>query len=415
MGRRVGGRKKKECFFNNLTDELLIEVFIRLPSSKEAIRCQAVCNRWFTLISSDYFRNASLIHNSNYDKKPFAFVSTADQKSLYVFELSTEQDLPKQVSLGFLCSGRSHNYRIRLEGSSGDLILCSGRIFCFRNSSGTDFYIVNLMTKQWVMLPPSPPENKHFILTESVGFLIMDNAEYVVLRFFPCSGSKFSAQMFSSERGMWTEVVVTSPRNLNLITTKTWIVSCGRMFYTFTRKRSDVVDSVLALDPFTNDPDQFLCVIDFPLEARDIRYLACKLGECGGLLRFAQLILQPSGFPCISIWELEDDYRKGKWTLVHKTIPTNTTLRLPTLGRDTMRLISVLAFHPFNEDLICFVVGNDLLVVYNIQTHEVESYPCPSVFWYKELVGLGSLSAVPIIHNWWPTPVRQSLWTQSLD
>lgn len=72
--------------------------------------------------------------------------------------------------------------------------------------------------------------------------------------------------------------IVTSLRNLNILTRKTSIVACGRMLYTFTYKRSDVVDCVLAFDPFTDDSDKFLCVIDFPIEARDIRCMACKLG-----------------------------------------------------------------------------------------------------------------------------------------
>lgn len=123
---------------------------------------------------------------------------------------------------------------------------------------------------------------------------------------------------------------------------------------------------------------------------------------CGGRLLFAQLILQPSGYPCISVWELEDDYGMGKWTLVHKRIPTNTALRAPTLGCNATKLFSVLAFHPYNEDLICFHAGNDHVVMYNIRTDYVELPRSlePDV---------GSHHVLPITQNWWPTPVKQSL------
>ncbi|XP_060205556.1 uncharacterized protein LOC132633271 [Lycium barbarum] len=63
--RHVRNKKKEQSFFNNLTDELLIQIFIRLPSSKEAIRCKLVCKHWLSLISSDYFVNTSVIHHQN--------------------------------------------------------------------------------------------------------------------------------------------------------------------------------------------------------------------------------------------------------------------------------------------------------------------------------------------------------------
>ncbi|KAK6795761.1 hypothetical protein RDI58_009216 [Solanum bulbocastanum] len=224
-----------------------------------------------------------------------------------------------------------------------------------------DYYIVNVLTKQWIGLPPTPLEiNSHYREDESVGFLIepncVDNAaryEYLVLR--------------------------------------TSIVACGRILNTCTYKRDDVFDCVLAFDPFTNDPAQFLCVIDFPVEARDIRCLACKLGVCGGRLQFAQLILQPCGYLCISIWELGDDHRMGIWTLVHQRIPTDKAFRVP---KRATQWVSVLGFHPYNEDLICFLaVISPRSLEPEVELHHV----------------------VPITHNWWPTPVRQSLWTQSLD
>ncbi|KAF3630383.1 hypothetical protein FXO38_27179 [Capsicum annuum] len=272
----------------------------------------------------------------------------------------------------------------------------------------------------WIVIPPTPVEKSVFQESESVGFLIernsADNAdryEYLVLRFIPWGDLKFTVQMFSSKKGEWTKLVVTSPRNLNILTRRTSIVACGRMLYMFTYKTSDVVDCVLAFDPFSDDPDQFLCVIDFPLEARDVRCLACKLGVCGGRLRFAQLTPQPGGYPCMSIWELEDDYRMGKWKLVHKRIPSNIALRLPSLCPDTLdttKLVFVLAFHPYNEELICFLVGDDHVVVYNIQTDKVESSNHPSLFnKLKQSPDVGSHHVLPVTHNWWPTPVRQPL------
>ncbi|MCE2056177.1 hypothetical protein HAX54_044184 [Datura stramonium] len=167
---RVGDKKKAQSFFNNLTDELLIEIFVRLPSSKEAIRCKLVCNRWFSLISSDYFLTTSLIHHRNNNNKtllPFTFVSPDRKYNVKdVFEFRPEMGLSRRVDLGFLYWGRPRHYFISLTESCGDLILCSGSTSCI------DYYVINVLTKQWIVLPP---QNSHFIESESVGFLIEPN------------------------------------------------------------------------------------------------------------------------------------------------------------------------------------------------------------------------------------------------
>ncbi|KAL3375314.1 hypothetical protein AABB24_006684 [Solanum stoloniferum] len=412
--RRVVEKKKKQFFFKDLSDELLIEILIRLPSSKEATLCKSVCKRWFALISSDDFRKISLIHYRNCDKKtliPFTFVSIdynyfhylTDDTDLYVSEFCPENGFSRRVNSGFLNSDLPPMNYISLIESCGDLILCSGG-----TSDRIDYYIANVLTKQWFLLPRTLPRtplesNTRFMSTsERVGFLIepssVDNApcQYLVLRFISWGDSKFSIHVFSSKKGNWTRMIVTSPRNLNMLSRRTSIVACGRMFYTFIYERNDVVDCVLAFDPFTNDPSQILSVIDFPPEARDKPCLTCKLGVCGGRLRFAQIVLLPSRYlyPCISIWELEDDYRTGKWTLVHQRVPTDTVFRVPTLAT---KWVSVLTFHPYNEDLICFLVGNDH-IVYNIQTDKVESSTLTSLF-KKSL----NVHVVPITRNWWPT------------
>lgn len=107
------------------------------------------------------------------------------------------------------------------------------------------------------------------------------DTEYQVLRYFDRGNSRIDVDIFSSEQERSTKFDVTSPRALNsLNSSNTLLVACGRMLYRLSYKRGDMVDCVLAFDPFSNDPAQILHIIDLPLEARDIPCMACKLGMC---------------------------------------------------------------------------------------------------------------------------------------
>ncbi|MCD7451785.1 hypothetical protein HAX54_013434 [Datura stramonium] len=193
------------------------------------------------------------------------------------------------VDLGFLYADRQPNDRFELVASCGDLILLS---------SGKNYCICNILTRQWIALPPAPSGRGNF--GESIGFMYepLDDRHNKYL-------------------------------------------SCSRL----------------------------IRLIDVPDEARDIPFMDSKLGVCGGRLQFAILIFQHCRQPRIRVWELEDDYRMGNWRMVHNVRHASTN----RIFRRTYK-ISILAFHPYNKDLICFLVSNDLVVVYNMRTNDVEYY-----------------------------------------
>lgn len=148
-----------------------------------------------------------------------------------------------------------------------------------------------------------------------------------MLRFLPrgsyynCDSDQYDIEMFSSEQGKWTKLVVTSPGIVvNSFNLKTSLIACDRMLFTLNYKDNLAVNCILGFDPF-NDPAQFLRVIDLPLEAvrdnnnnRDI----FNLGVCRCRLRFSEIVLLPGRepcsnykHPCVSIWEF-DDYSIGR-------------------------------------------------------------------------------------------------------
>lgn len=123
---------------DNLLEELLIEIFVRLPS-KDAIRCKTVCKRWCSLIS----------------------VSILDHHHL-VFKrcqwcITIEHCFPRQQSRGFIDLSflPFPKSDMLLLVTSADLMLC-----CQDNkdlSCSINFYVVNMLTEQWIALPPAPP------------------------------------------------------------------------------------------------------------------------------------------------------------------------------------------------------------------------------------------------------------------
>ncbi|KAM3380362.1 hypothetical protein P3S68_005935 [Capsicum galapagoense] len=176
---------------NDVTDQVLHEILIRLPTNKEATRCKLVCKRWFSLLSSDHF----FLHAEGLSRL------TVDLRFLYAY--------------------RSIDHTISLAASSGDLILLDGR----NHPAWNYYYICNIITRQWFALPPAHSETRGGY-GESVGFLYepLDNddrcSNYVVLRFSPYGyyregNARFDVQIFSSHKGTWTRSLVTSPRLFN--------------------------------------------------------------------------------------------------------------------------------------------------------------------------------------------------------
>ncbi|XP_059295108.1 uncharacterized protein LOC132048215 [Lycium ferocissimum] len=388
---RVPRKKGSLSIFNNLTDELLNEILIRLPSCKQAIRCKLVCKRWFSLITSDYFVTTSVHHHRNKDETilPFTLLlhDRENNSVEYVECPKRKRGLSSShVDLGFLPD------KICLEASYGDLILCY---------DGRNYSICNILTRQWIILPPS-----RLGISGGIGFLVepncVDNVPYKVLKYSFRDEYRIDVEIFSSEQGRWTRFVVTSPRRLNYLKSNTPLIACGRMLYRLPYRSCDHMPAnfVMAFDPFTNDPAQIVHIIDLPFETRDERTLllcgqydflvSSTLGVCRGRLRFAQVAEKYGLF--LSVWELED-YRMGKWTLVHKSL-------------SRQRLGSVLAFHPNNEDLICSRIGDYRVVVYNLRTGKVESFTYPRILKLPNSPSSDALQVLPITQKWWPTPVR---------
>nr|GLL38933.1 F-box protein At5g49610-like [Ipomoea trifida] len=327
--------------FSDPPSDLLVEILARLPSSRAVIQLKLVCKSWCSLISSHYFitvfnhRRHDPIHPSS--SGCFIFQSGFERRLLMV--RWGYHDLPgdfHRPDFSFLPCPQSS---IRLMGSCADLILCSTRTSPSCLFQPIFYYVCNLLTKQWVALPPSPQFQLQSV-SFSVGFLCVpapcslcssssqcvlghnNNNNFMVVRIcvaLPVTSiqpqSDFIVQLFSSEEGEWKSVVVSSPRAVSFtVRSSATLVSYKGMLHWL------ISGFILVYDPY-NCPRRFCRVIDTPIGIED-RFQTIGLFQDRLRLTHVWSFL-------LHIWELED-YNMGEWSLVHK-INCTAIPRLPVL------------------------------------------------------------------------------------
>ncbi|XP_019164138.1 PREDICTED: putative F-box/kelch-repeat protein At1g15680 isoform X2 [Ipomoea nil] len=322
--------------WNLLCDELVCEILVRLPTTA-AVRFQAVCKRWYSLISSPYFIarfrhqhshtdvESSLVFRLAYPCYCIPDSGGCNQCHSH-FQIISNSSLLRKVhgesvfNLSYLpCSPTQH---LRLEGSFADLILCSCLITL---TNKIDYYVSNPLTRQWIALPPAAYEEglAHHV---SNGFLCVEDTsrhnKFMVVRLCTwCSAactprSRFKAQVFSSENWLWRTLVVSSPRSLNYHGGEAPLVAYRGMLHWLNG------DSIAVYDPL-NTPEIFSRVIDLPIQIYPPSvYRKNCFGVSQGCLCVVQVSDEFTIDPILDVWELED-YDSGLWILVHKVHLTN--------------------------------------------------------------------------------------------
>ncbi|POO00425.1 F-box domain containing protein, partial [Trema orientale] len=89
-------------FLNNDRDEILFEIFIRLPNGQSAFQYSSVCKRWYSIIcTSTFIRSFIHIHghicpqflNNYYCSRPFTLLFRRDERNFYLGEDKDPHDL----------------------------------------------------------------------------------------------------------------------------------------------------------------------------------------------------------------------------------------------------------------------------------------------------------------------------------
>nr|GMD20644.1 putative F-box protein At3g23950 [Ipomoea batatas] len=396
--------------FNKSCDELVGEILVRLPITV-AVRFQAVCKRWYSLISSPYFiarfrhlrhqhiQSSSLVFRFAYSY--FQIVSNSNSSNSLLGKMYGES----AFRLSYLPCSPTDLQALRLEGSFADLILCS----CITptntntntNTYKTDYYVSNPLTRKWIALPPVAYDVSEYV---SIGFVCVPSPVAVDTKFMVvrlCSSryeftprSWFKAQVFSSENWQWRTLVVSSPLTLEQHMGGTPLVAYRGMLHWLN------ADCILVYDPL-NVPERFSRVIHLPIQLHPLDYYR---NNCFGVSQGCLRVTGISGEntvnrdPVLDVWELED-YDSGLWKLVHKVHLKNLIHYgfLESLQTELRRCFLVISFHPENGDLIYLRLPSGVILV-NMKSIIIERfYPM------DDMVGFCWADAFHLVDQWWPT------------
>ncbi|KAL2514719.1 uncharacterized protein Fot_28690 [Forsythia ovata] len=429
-------------FFDESPDELVFEILIRLPR-EAAVLCKAVCKRWCALISDgDYFITRFIHHRHHLLEadRPFSLVVQTNFLSVRPLPAQSERMILVQIISQKLFKGKLYEgivdmrfipcvqrplpfqpmmhgpLEFQLEASCADLLLCS---YNNPSTSLTVYHICNMVTRQWVALPPIRMDSK----AADVGFLYDPvtcsvcnqghtqsefNAlyNYRLVRIPLCRlfrvriHSKLKIQIFSSKEGRWTNSVVPLPRSLRTRFGKSRMIAYNRMLHMLTD------GGVIVFDPF-RETQQVSRIIDLPVLSIPMLISSnICLGTSWGQLRLS--IMSGEGADsALDVWELED-YKNGKWCMAYKISTQNLVFRGIKFNSDFC-CCEVLAFHPNNRNIIYLGISK-YQAQYVVQCDMQQKNRLKVLYQPKHLRGMcgGRLSWVntfALVHHSWPTPM----------
>ncbi|PON93299.1 F-box domain containing protein [Trema orientale] len=349
-------------------DNLLQEIFLRLPDKRSLIQCSIVCKHWFSLLSDPQFIRA--FHERSPDHPYTIFFGITIGKE-FIYELFSENSKilhggnhRKGNYLDFMPWSTSH---VNIRASFEDLLLVS-------HSWADDYCICNPLTREWVALPRAPKSNygKCGLMCERKGVgggdkglrrsnNINDQYRFKVLLITDCynkgNDSVFDGAVFCSETGKWSPSVFSFAFRetllawTNLICPSDFVTSNG-IFYSLLKERmSDRIEGIVAFDPSMDrntssefaDPKRCLfirCSIDFGYRWQE----KICFGAVQGRLRLSQ-VHSVKGDLELNVLELNyGNENGGEWVSVHWV-----KLQRENANDDHML---VAAFHPNNDNVI---------------------------------------------------------------
>ncbi|PON69297.1 Proteasome assembly chaperone [Parasponia andersonii] len=391
-----------------VTDDVLLEILLRLPDAKTVIRFGSVCKRWFSLVSrSEYFiRNFNHLH---LQKRQLLGPNGAQNDSQLPYTLLMrgvyETKLPvlyitypeRFQCLNFFCersktlhpsprsspTAKASAYldflgwkRASVVSTFDDLVLVQRTPWFL--------FICNPVTRQRVALPRAPTL-KH-IQAYRLGFVCKPN----------CSHSKASSGASSSS-------------------SSSYHCNCGINFrVALIWSDRDHRRRIAAFDPFkststsattTHDDLEQCRLISLPVDfERGSRAESerARLGVVRGQPRLSQLYLaEEANSYVLKVWELDTAMSRScsPWDLVHHV----------SLVRSDESMLFLIALHPEDGDAFFFTRrdGDDRdICQYKIGSDNFEPV-CESEY------DIDSFCVFPLVHPWWPTKIP-SMWLRNL-
>lgn len=364
---------EEECVLNNLTDDLLLEILIRLSVSdyyRFVIRCSLVCKRWFSVISSPYFPKRRvrpttlLLQMGDSTRLPRYYIppqpttsTIVDRKPLSSFSTHYLNFLPEA--------------EVMVRASYNDLLLVSG---------SRKLYICNPFTRLWFLLPPHPPG----ILSRGPARFGLSCEEepnskykYRVLLVCYCytqPSTDITVVIFRSETGKWSKTVFSCPWMPSYFSQDVVFYN-GKFHWLEGRVRPRII--------MTFNPDRNRCShIHLPIDFGKGGNSNVFLGVSEGRLRLTKVRLKKINGECKNLWKVWEiikikykdvDNRQSSWSwrLVHHKAFSSTVAAEKSwwgwlMGTD------MITFHPDNGDVV-FSVCNDFNRVFRHNLPEGKS------------------------------------------
>ncbi|XP_074302868.1 uncharacterized protein LOC141637163 [Silene latifolia] len=149
-------KTKKNNSIDDLNDEILLEILCGLPNYSTALRCKTVSKRWCALISDPSFipQCQSIHSETDEDDQPWTslLIDLNHQLTAIVAKPYCESVFRSPtLSLDFLPKPYTICSTFR------DLVLCFN---VNRSTKVGQFFVVNLLTKQWITLPSSQTDKE---------------------------------------------------------------------------------------------------------------------------------------------------------------------------------------------------------------------------------------------------------------
>ncbi|KAK7244328.1 hypothetical protein RIF29_39148 [Crotalaria pallida] len=359
---------------SHLSDDLLQEIFTRLPSRSVA-RCNCVRKRWLGLISNPSFIHIFIRHQHSLYKTFLMFISPRELMLTFphVFDDSQShlQSLPTQntlISLDSKVNGQTQIPSTMLLkgtvcGSSNGLLLgCNTRYTC-----GYGYYVYDPLSKECIQIPNPPVTYPNCIY--AIGFVcdsfnykdkrkgtIISNRNYrvVIVPSFIERLAEFRLEVYSSETKKWVEYNVSLPNGFSFA--RHWFLSFDYQGWLYFMGK----ESIFVFDPFGHN----CYTLAYPKDADAMNVMSFGfLGSSCGSLRISEI--DSKG---VKVWELQED---KKWQLIHQT---NLSPYLPNnFCTDYHKRIG--GFHPYDGDIIYLCSYLYGAFVANLRINKFEAIP----------------------------------------
>ncbi|XP_074302867.1 uncharacterized protein LOC141637132 [Silene latifolia] len=382
---------------NDLNDEMLLEILCQVDCYSTALRCKTVSKRWCSIVSAPSFVAEGFVKHRdiiNEKEQPWTFLSTMTMWDKNIVTAVVTPPCCERILRSPILSLQFLPFPSKVIATFRDLNLCLG----VNPVTGEGvFYICNLLTKQWLPLPPSPTHREvnwaALVCQEGRGFRVVVAQSMLEGRYYLGTACTINLLIYLSDTCQWKNidiVIESQPYGVG---------SCHRSFVGVVCKGMVLVhrDIVFgAFDPFdvTDTFEGTLTAIALPLPPKEPDMRLRKTPEvllesCGKLIAIESmcLILRSdlkgnliAGSQAWHIWKLdprpENEVVVG-WELIsmlHGEIQVKGSLSVVD-GDNKFKFVGV---HPNKEHLVYLIsVSQNQLVLCDTKSNVLEPLMIP--------------------------------------